>query len=357
MLDFNRMVALFLEARQARGNSPRTQEAYATDLLQFKRYLVLYCPETCPGYTPPPAPARQVAPRPDAAGATAARFLGDFDVVDETALTRDEVFRMRVDLEHVRREHLFGFDSYLSRVRRNRPASRNRKLSAVRSFFRFLHRRGYLAANPAEVLENSRVDRRLPVYLTFEEGDRLLRVIRGPYRERDRAICLLMLGAGLRVSEVVALDLPDIVPERDYLRVKGKGGKERDVPLSPALVQAVMAYKAVRPPAARPQDRLALFLSARRTRITPRAIQLLVKRWARELELESPDAARITPHKLRHSYATEIYREGGDLRTLQVLLGHQNISTTQIYTHVSDRQKREALRLNRFARLRKLKDR
>ncbi|MDQ7792826.1 MAG: tyrosine-type recombinase/integrase [bacterium] len=352
MLDFNRAATLFLDHRAAREASPRSQEAYAIDLFQFKRYLLLYCPEIHSG-TPrrdersaPPSPASGPAP-------TATRFRQEFARVDEAGMTREEVFEAFLDLARVRREHLHGFGSYLAQVRRNRPATRNRKFSAVRSLFRFLHRRGYLAENPAEVLESARQGRTLPVYLSYEDGNRLLGGIRGEFGERDYAMCLLMLATGLRVSEVVGLDLPDILPGKDYLRVKGKGRKERDVPLSPAIIEAVMAYKAVRPAAARPEDRLALFLSSQRTRITARAVQQRVKLWVQGLELTSTDGSRVTPHKLRHSYATEIFQEGGDLRTLQALLGHESIATTQIYTHVSDRQKEQAARLNRFARHRR----
>ena len=380
MLDFNRAVALFLDAQASREASPRTQEAYAGDLFQFKRYLLLYwsdpravragqaAPEgTASGPGPaggtraPGGSGRQGhgtgrTPASRAAGPTAARFQQEFDAVDDGALSRDDVFAASFDLHGVRREDIHGFVTYLGRVRGNQAASRNRKVSCIRSFFRFLHRRGYLPENVADGLETARARKALPVYLNLEDGDRLLQCITGPHRRRDYAMCLLMLGAGLRVSELVALDLSDIVPGKDYLRVKGKGQKERDVPLPAALLEAVMAYKAVRPPAAAAGDRLALFLSSRRRRITPRGVQMAVKRWVKDLALAGTDPGQVTPHKLRHSYATEIYQEGGDLRTLQALLGHASISTTQIYTHVTDAQKQRTVRLNRFGRVRRRKD-
>jgi site-specific recombinase XerD len=370
MLDFNRAVALFLDAQASREASPRTQEAYATDLFQLKRYLLLYC--LPPGGAPAApgrsdeapsassasrsAPGRGRTASPRAAGPTAARFQQEFEAVDDASLSREDVFSAALDLRQVRREDVHGFVTYLGRVRGNQAASRNRKVSCVRSFFRFLHRRGYLPENVADGLETARTRKAPPVYLNLADGDRLLSCITGPHRLRDYAMCLLMLGAGLRVSELVALDLSDIVPGKDYLRVKGKGQKERDVPLPAAILEAVMAYKAARPPAATADDRLALFLSSRRKRITPRGIQLCVKRWVKDLALAGTDPELVTPHKLRHSYATEIYQEGGDLRTLQALLGHASIATTQIYTHVTDAQKQRTVRLNRFARVRRRKD-
>ncbi len=211
-------------------------------------------------------------------------------------------------------------------------ASRSRGLAAVRGFFRFLERRG-LAANAAiRLVRTPKVARSLPRPL--EVGDALAAVdaagalVDEPWlAARDQALLLLLYGCGLRIGEALALDRRD-APEGDVLVVTGKGRKQRLVPVLPVVREAIAAYLAVCPyplPAEAP-----LFLGARGARLDPAVAQRQVRRLRVALGL--PETA--TPHALRHSFATHLLADGGDLRTIQELLGHASLSTTQRYTEV-----------------------
>jgi integrase/recombinase XerD len=208
-----------------------------------------------------------------------------------------------------------------------------RALSAVRGFFRFLVEEGEHQCDPTELLEGPRLLRKLPAVLNHEEVLRLLEAPIGskPNRIRDRAMLHTMYAAGLRVSELVELDLADVNLEEGFVSVLGKGNKRRIVPVGAHARAAITQYLAeVRPKWARPASR-ACFVTARGKAMTRQAFWRLVKRYARAVGITKP----ISPHKLRHSFATHLLNGGADLRSVQTMLGHADISTTQIYTHVT----------------------
>jgi integrase/recombinase XerC len=207
-----------------------------------------------------------------------------------------------------------------------------RKLASLRTFFRFLCREGILTRNPARALLSPRVIRRLPVRLAEEDVARLLDI--EPKSEADartRAILELLYGAGLRCAELVGLDASDLDVEARLVRVLGKGGKERIVPYGSRAAEALAAYMPLRQRSSRRDD--ALFVNARGGRLSDRSVRTLVGRRIRETAL----ALRVTPHTLRHAFATHLLERGADLRAIQELLGHVSLSTTQRYTHVNAR--------------------
>jgi len=208
-----------------------------------------------------------------------------------------------------------------------------RALSAIRGFFRFLVQEGRHRRDPTELLEGPRLLRRLPDILNRDEVLRLLETPKGPKpnRVRDRAMLHTMYAAGLRVSELVELDLADVNLEEGFVSALGKGNKRRIVPIGAHARAAIAEYLAeVRPKWARSASR-ACFVTARGKAMTRQGFWSLVKRYARAAGITKP----ISPHKLRHSFATHLLAGGADLRSVQTMLGHADISTTQIYTHVT----------------------
>ncbi len=229
-----------------------------------------------------------------------------------------------VDLILVRR--------YLAQLRqRCTPTSTARKLSALKVFFRFLVRQGVLETAPTEALSTPRREQYLPTVLSAEQTARLLDGSPPGRRSlllRDLAIFELIYSCGLRVSELTGLDLSALDPDARQLRVIGKGRKERLLPIGRQAVTALRHYLAERPPNPGQQ---ALFLNQRGGRLTARSVQRSLKRRLRHLGLP----ADVTPHALRHSFATHLLDAGADLRVIQELLGHSSLSTTQRYTQVS----------------------
>jgi len=210
-----------------------------------------------------------------------------------------------------------------------------RKIAALRSFYKFLMKRGEMEANPAQVVRTPKLQKRLPKYLTVQEVERLLNVpdVTGFMGVRDKAILELLYSAGLRTCELVGLNHDDVDLGRQTLRTRGKGKKERINPIGQYAVRALSGYlemKQVHPERAR-FDACALFLNFRGQRLTTRSIRRLLADYIAQAGL--PDT--VSPHTLRHSFATHLLMRGADLRVVQELLGHENISTTQIYTHVT----------------------
>jgi integrase/recombinase XerD len=208
-----------------------------------------------------------------------------------------------------------------------------RALSAIRGFFRFLVQEGRHGRDPTELLEGPRLLRRLPDILNRDEVLRLLETPKGakPNRVRDRAMLHTMYAAGLRVSELVDLDLADVNLEEGFVSALGKGNKRRIVPIGAHARAAMAEYLSeVRPKWARSASR-ACFVTARGKAMTRQGFWSLVKKYARAAGITKP----ISPHKLRHSFATHLLAGGADLRSVQTMLGHADISTTQIYTHVT----------------------
>jgi len=237
---------------------------------------------------------------------------------------------------------LYAFMSYVSNKRDNTSYARARKVASLKSFFNYLANKAKLLdANPASELESPRILKRLPRYLNIEESKRLLSSVKGEYSARDFAIITLFLNCGIRLSELVGINLNSI--KDDNLRVIGKGGKERSIPLNNACLNAVDAYRRVRPVNGL-KDRNALFISERKLRISKESVQKLVKKYIIDAGL---DPQRYSTHKLRHTAATLMYKYGNvDIRTLQELLGHESIATTEIYTHLDKQQLKDAVDSN-----------
>ena len=214
-----------------------------------------------------------------------------------------------------------------------------RKLSAVRSFYRFLHREERVEANPARAIRSPKLERRLPAWLARGELDRLFQAAETRAAEnsftgtRDLAILETFYATGMRLSELHLLDMADLDLVADQVRVRGKGRKERIVPLGRAAVTALRRYELRRAEvvARTDGDRRAVFLSLRGRRLSRRAIQLIV----RQLLDQASDDAELSTHSLRHSFATHLLDAGADLLAVKELLGHASLSATRIYTHTT----------------------
>ncbi|KAA3604558.1 MAG: tyrosine recombinase XerC [Planctomycetota bacterium] len=211
------------------------------------------------------------------------------------------------------------------------PSSLARHLSSLRSFFRWLEESGRIQSNPALVLRGPRQRRRLPRYLEEEEVEALLAAPKREDREglRDRALLEVLYSTGCRASELVGLNESDLDLRRGLARLRGKGRKERLGMLGHPAVEALQEYLSSK--ALRQLDRHALFLNHRGGRLTDRSLRRILQRRLTEAGVFRP----CTPHTLRHSFATHMLRRGADLRTVQELLGHASLSSTQIYTHIS----------------------
>ena len=213
-----------------------------------------------------------------------------------------------------------------------------RRIAATRSFFRFLHREGYVTSNPAQGLPWPKQDKHLPSFLTEEEVQRLLASPEGDSFAacRDRAILETLYSTGLRVSELVGLKVRDVDLIGGTLRTVGKGRKERMVPVGSYSIQAIRTYQKTLTDGQDGPEK-PLFQNQRKGRLTARSINRILKSCLLKISL----ARRITPHSLRHSFATHLLNRGADLRSVQELLGHSSLTTTQVYTHVTtDRLKK-----------------
>ena len=213
------------------------------------------------------------------------------------------------------------------------PTSIRRNVSAVRTYYRFLLGEGQVVRDPSERLETPKKWRTLPDVLTAAEIDRLLAAVTldEPLAFRDRAMLELAYGAGLRVSEWISLGVKDVMLDEALVRVLGKGSKERLVPIGRRAIAATAVYvRELRPRLEKGKGRGALILSARGAQLTRMGAWKILQKYVRKAELKK----RVTPHTLRHSFATHLLEGGADLRAVQEMLGHADISTTQIYTHV-----------------------
>jgi integrase/recombinase XerC len=277
-------IARYIAELERRNASPHTLRNYGSDLDQFATYF------TPPGEAAPPA---------------AATF--------DTLAIREWLASL--------------YDRELDTM------SIRRKLAAVRGLFRFLQREGEIPGNPAKLVRTPKAAKRLPNVPTEEDTavilDGLPTAAKQLWPERDRAIFEALYGCGLRVSELAGLNISDIDLTERWLRVLGKGKKERLVPLPPKAAEALQRYLAARPGDATPAS--AVFLNRRNGRLTTRGISMIVKLYA---TLLSGDPS-IHPHTFRHAYATHLLAAGADLRAIQELLGHASLSTTQRYTSVS----------------------
>ncbi|MEW9093870.1 MAG: tyrosine recombinase XerC [Clostridiaceae bacterium] len=247
-------------------------------------------------------------------------------------------------IREVKLPDLYAFLAFTENYRDNGSYARARKVATLRSFFKYLNGKArILEENPALDLESPKINKRNPIYLTLDESKKLLNAITGRYKERDYCIITLFLNCGLRLSELCGIDIPKI--KGDTLTVVGKGNKERTIYLNNACIKAIEDYLKVRnEDNDKIKDKDALFLSKNYTRINKRSVEMLVKKYVEKAGLNDEN---YTPHKLRHTAATLMYKYGNvDIRSLQQILGHENVSTTQIYTHVDNERLREAVKSN-----------
>ena len=302
-----------------RGHSKNTVDEYYLDLRTFFRYLKL---------------SRGLVPR--------TTELEDISISDI-----DVPFISKVTLAEI-----YDFLAFLSRDRIKQPnsvepefgltaSSRARKIAAIRSFFKYMTVKAKLLdENPVQDLDSPKLPKTLPRYLTLDESQRLLSAVDGSNKERDYCILCIFLNCGLRISELVGMNVNDY--RGDNLRVIGKGNKERTVYLNDACRAALDAWLDVRRNLV-PARVSAMFLSNRRTRISVDSVQVMVKKYLKKAGL---DASLYSTHKLRHTAATLMLQNGVDVRTLQEVLGHENLNTTQIYTHIDNAELRTAAAAN-----------
>ncbi len=219
---------------------------------------------------------------------------------------------------------------YLAELKRKNESSRSiaRHLSALRSFFKFLVREGYLKTNPILILSSPKLDKHLPQFLTEEEVNKLINsVVSEDVRSlRDKAILETFYSTGIRISELVALSLQDVDFISGVVKVMGKGKKERIVPIGECALKAIRKYLDKRD-----KDTDTIFLNKNGKRITDRGVRVIFTKYLRLASIKQG----ISPHTLRHSFATHLLNHGADLRSVQELLGHVNLATTQIYTHLT----------------------
>lgn len=247
-----------------------------------------------------------------------------------------------VDLQAVDALRIRGFLAFLFE-REKQKASIARKLAAVRAFYKFLAKDGVLAANPAKTVSTPKLDKKLPRIMTEEEMnsflDRVAIAVQDaePIMRRDRAILELLYASGLRVSELAGLDLRSVSFGDGMVLVRGKGRKERLVPFGSKAQQALRDYLPIREKIlaeAKKSGQPAVFLNLRGDRLTTRSIDRLVKKYVRSF---GPNI-KVSPHSLRHAFASHLLTEGADLRAIQEMLGHRSLATTQRYTQVSIKQ-------------------
>ncbi len=294
-----------------KGQSRATIDSYFLDLRTFTRYLYL---------------ERGRVPRDTS--------MEDIDIRDA-----DLSLYGSVTLSDV-----YDFFAYLSRDRELNAASRARMLTSLKGFYSYLTvKTKQLSADPVQNVDTPKLRKALPRYLTLEESRRLLSAVDGKNKERDYCILCLFLNCGLRVSEMVGLNLTSV--RQDSLLIHGKGSKERVVYLNEASAAALNDWLLVRKSIAA-IDKNAVFLSSRRKRMSVDAVQMMLKKTLLRAGL---DPSQYSPHKLRHTAATLMLQNGVDVRTLQELLGHESLNTTQIYTHVADSGLRSAAEANPLA--------
>lgn len=250
-------------------------------------------------------------------------------------------------LKNIILEDLHKYINYLSIVQLDKPTTRSRKVSAIKSFFNYVTLKSkILNLNPAVELETPKLPKRLPKYLNLDESISLLHSVSGEFEERGLCILTLFLNCGLRLSELVNINIYSI--RDNVLTVIGKGDKERSIYLNDACQKALKRYIAVRPTNGL-KDRDALFISKRGTRISRRMVEVMVKKYIISAGL---DPRKYSPHKLRHTAATLMHKYGGvDIRALQQVLGHESISTTEIYTHIDSDEVKNAIESNPLNRL------
>lgn len=307
------------------NRSPRTVEQYELDLVIFFRYL------TARDHDLP--------------------TVGEeFDVIDVSGITLD-------DIRQISEEDIYDFFLYVSRDRQNKVKARARKLSSLKSFFRYLEvTKKVIEKNPAINIETPSVKNALPKFLSLDESILFLETIENDiaseHRLRDYCIATLFLNCGMRLSELCGISLTDIDAELRSLRVLGKGAKERILYLNEACKEALRSWLKERE-SYTIKDKNALFISRLGKRISNKTVQWMIYKYLNRAGLGN---RHLSVHKLRHTAATLMYQEGGvDVLVLKDILGHEQLNTTQIYTHVGNRQMEDAVKKNPLSQKKRAK--
>lgn len=298
-----------------RGRSESAINEYFIDLRTFLRFM-----KQMRGLVPPTLPETEIA-------------ILDVDIPFLATITLNDVYE---------------YMNYLRSERENNNKTRARKTSSLRMFFKYLtDYKHALEINPVRNLDTPKQKKSLPRYLTLQQATDLLGVVDGDFAERDYCMLVLFLNCGLRRAELAGINLDDISFTDHTLRVRGKGNKERMLYLNTACQQALEQYIKVRPVDG-VQDKKALFLSRLKRRISLQGVHYVVKNYLQRVE----GAESMTTHKLRHTAATLMYQHGDvDLRVLQNILGHENLGTTEIYTHLSNEQLENAVQSNPLSQI------
>ena len=283
-----------------------------------------------------------------------------FGLTNETDFSKIEIKDLSYDtIKKIELDDIHAFLGYLTNTFNSKSATRARKISTIRIFFKYLSQEAskkfLLDHNPALNLKTPKKDKRLPKYLSLDDSRKLLDAASNEdnrNHERDYAITTLFLNCGMRLSELVGININDVDFNECKMTVIGKGNKERTIYLNKACMKAISDYLSVRPKIISHDNKnsdKALFLSERKERISRRTVQYIVNKELLEAGL---DSRKYSVHKLRHTAATLMYQYGEvDIRALQELLGHESIATTEIYTHVSNDQVRSAVERNPLANI------
>lgn len=298
-----------------KGHSRKTVDEYYLDLRNFFRFMKIQ-----KGLVPRSAPLESIS-------------ISDIDADFVASVTTNDIYDYLAFLSRDKVQHINSSSS----KRGLNANSRARKVSTLRSYYKYLTvKAGIITENPVADLDSPKIRKSLPRFLSLDESKQLLNSVDGNNAERDYCILTLFLNCGLRISELVGLNISDI--HADSITVLGKGNKQRAVYLNDACVYALNNYLNIRKtiPCA---DKNALFISSRKTRISKSTVHSLVKKHIEEAGL---DSSKYSSHKLRHTAATLMLHNGVDVRTLQEILGHENLNTTQIYTHVENENLRQA---------------
>lgn len=289
-----------------RGYSERTVEEYYMDIRTFFRYLLMMNDEKYGESNFEDIPIK------------------DFDITILKKLTLHDIYE---------------FEFYLSDEKNNKKVAMARKTSALKSLFKYLVNQGIIETNPMADIETPKFSKALPKYLSLEESLRLLSSVDKENNPRDYCIVTLFLNCGIRLSELVGLNKNDVDLNERRMRVLGKGSKERMIYLNPACMEAVTDYINSRENP--PEEPYALFLSKKKRRISKRRVQQIIEDSLKNAQL---DGLGYSTHKLRHTAATLMYQHGHtDTMVLKEILGHSSISTTEIYTHIYDKNVKDAL--------------
>lgn len=276
----------------------------------------------------------------------------NFKITKETDFSKINIKDFSLDaVKRITTKDINTFLSYLALNQESKPATRARKISTIRIFFKYLYDEKMISNNPALGIKTPKLEKRVPKYLSLDDSRKLLNITKNDNdenTERDYAIITLFLNCGLRLSELVGINISNINFSENKMTVIGKGNKERTIYLNDSCIKAIKSYLLVRPTEGIKNDskssNKALFLSKRRERISNRTVQTIVEK---ELMKAGLDTTKYSTHKLRHTAATLMYQYGKvDIRALQELLGHESIATTEIYTHVSNEQVRDAVNSN-----------